>query len=170
MNKRGGIFGKLLFVLLLMIASAVAGAYGYYILDGQMATEEAIKLMEEINIEDYDQTDATKIEDYIDITTKHLEEVKSRKKVYEIMTDFKEKVAKFQTSNEKELAAAKEAAEKAKQEAEEAKQRAAEQEENEFGSENNSTKKSGTIKSGEDNQSSNNKTLDKLTKVFDFGN
>ena len=47
-NKKGGFGAKLLLVLILMIASAVGGAYGYRILDGKMASRDALKAVEKL--------------------------------------------------------------------------------------------------------------------------
>ena len=57
-NKRGGVGGKLLLVLILMIASAVGGAYGYSVMDGKMAVSDAKKVIERVNVSDYDSTDS----------------------------------------------------------------------------------------------------------------
>ena len=53
-NKKGGFGAKLVLVLLLMIASAVGGAYGYRIVDGKMAVRDAKHAIEEVDISDYD--------------------------------------------------------------------------------------------------------------------
>ena len=114
-NKKGGFGAKLLLVLILMIASAVGGAYGYSILDGKMASRDALKAVENVDISDYDTAEQTIIQGYIDEAKKNLETAKSRKDVYEIISDFVKDVEKVQTKAEKELEAALKAAEEAKQ-------------------------------------------------------
>ena len=56
-NKRGGFGAKLLLVLILMIASAVGGAYGFRVLDGKLATRDALKAVENVDISDRDSAD-----------------------------------------------------------------------------------------------------------------
>ncbi len=114
-NKKGGFGAKLLLVLILMIASAVGGAYGYSILDGKMASRDALKAVENVDISDYDTAEQSIIQGYIDDAKKNLETAKSRKDVYEIISDFVKNVEKVQTKAEKELEAALKAAEEAKQ-------------------------------------------------------
>ena len=114
-NKKGGFGAKLLLVLILMIASAVGGAYGYSILDGKMASRDALKAVENVDISDDDTAEQTIIQGYIDEAKKNLETAKSRKDVYEIISDFVKDVEKVQTKAEKELEAALKAAEEAKQ-------------------------------------------------------
>ena len=113
-NKRGGVGAKILIVLILMLASAAGGAYGYSILDGKLATREAKKDIEMVRISDYDTVEATTVEGLIEETTKDLETAKSRKDVYEIMEKFDEEVAKIQTKAQKELEEAKKEAEEAR--------------------------------------------------------
>lgn len=113
-NKRGGVGGKLLLVLILMIASAVGGAYGYSVMDGKMAVSDAKKVIERINVSDYDSTDSVTVQGYIDQANKDLETAKSRKEVYEIVDKFKEDVSKVMTKNEKELEAARKELEEAR--------------------------------------------------------
>ncbi len=114
-NKKGGFGAKLVLVLILMIASAVAGAYGYRIVDGKMAVRDAKRAIEDVDISDYDTPEQTVIQNYIDDATKDLEKVQTRKEVYEILGDFISDVAKVQTKNEKALEEALKAAEEAKQ-------------------------------------------------------
>ena len=113
-NKKGGFGAKLLLVLILMIASAVGGAYGYRVVDGKMAQREAIKAIENVDISDYDTAEQGTIQGYVDTAKKDIETAKTRKEVYEIVTDFISDVAKVQTANEKKLEEALRAAEEAK--------------------------------------------------------
>ena len=114
-NKKGGFGAKFLLVLILMIASAVGGAYGYSILDGKLASRDALKAVENVDISDYDTPEQTVIQGYIDEAKKNLETCKTRKEVYEVISDFIEDVSKVQTANEKKLEEALKAAEEAKQ-------------------------------------------------------
>ena len=98
-----------------MIASAVGGAYGYSILDGKMAARDALKAVENVDVSDYDTAEQAIIQGYIDDAKKDLETAKTRKEVYEIISDFVKDVDKVQTKAEKELEAALKAAEEAKQ-------------------------------------------------------
>ena len=113
-NKKGGFGAKLLLVIILMIASAVGGAYGYRVVDGKMAQREAIKAIENVDISDYDTAEQGTIQGYVDTAKKDIETAKTRKEVYEIITDFISDVAKVQTANEKKLEEALRAAEEAK--------------------------------------------------------
>ena len=113
-NKKGGFGAKLLLVLILMIASAVGGAYAYRVVDGKMAANEAMKAVENVDVSDYDTGEQTIIQGYIDEAKKDIETAKTRKEVYEIITDFIADVDKVQTKSEKELEAALKAAEEAK--------------------------------------------------------
>ena len=113
-NKKGGFGAKFLLVLILMIASAVGGAYGYSLLDGKMAARDALKAVENVDVSDYDTAEQTIIQGYIDDAKKNLETAKTRKEVYEIISDFVKDVDKVQTKAEKELEAALKAAEEAK--------------------------------------------------------
>lgn len=113
-NKRGGIGGKLLLVLILMMASAVGGAYAYSILDGKMAVSDAEKVIDRISVSDYDTAEAETIEGYIEQAKKDLETAKSRKEVYEITDRFKTDVSKVMTKSEKELEAARKELEEAR--------------------------------------------------------
>lgn len=122
-NKKGGAGGKILLVLILMIASAIGGAYAYRVADGKMAARDAMKAVEKVDISDYDTPEQTVIQEYIDKTTKDLETAQTRKQVYEILTEFIADVDKVQTSKEKEL-------EKALKEAEDAKKKLEEQQKN----------------------------------------
>ena len=72
-NKRGGFGAKLLLVLILMIASAVGGAYGFRVLDGKLATRDALKAVENVDISDYDEEEQAVIQGYIDTAKKDLE-------------------------------------------------------------------------------------------------
>lgn len=113
-NKRGGFGAKLLFVLILMLASAAGGAYGYRVLDGKMAVNDAMKAVEDVDVSDYDTAERTIIQGYIDDATSDLEKAQTRKEVYEIIADFISDVDKVQTSQEKELEEALRQAEEAK--------------------------------------------------------
>ena len=113
-NKKGGFGAKFLLVLILMIASAVGGAYGYRILDGKMASRDALKAVENVDVSDYDTAEQGIIQGYIDEAKKDLETAKTRMEVYEIISDFVKDVDKVQTKAEKELEAALKEAEEAK--------------------------------------------------------
>ena len=113
-NKRGGVGAKILLVLILMLASAAGGAYGYSILDGKLAAREAKKDIEMVRISDYDTEEATTVEGLIDEANKDLETAKSRKDVYEIVNNFNGEVAKVKTKAQKELEEAKKEAEEAR--------------------------------------------------------
>ena len=113
-NKKGGFGAKLLLVLILMIASAVGGAYGYSILDGKMAARDALKAVENVDVSDYDTAEQSIIQGYIDDAKKDLETAKTRKDVYEIISDFAKDVSKVQTSAEKQLEQALKEAEEAR--------------------------------------------------------
>ena len=114
-NKRGGFGAKLLLVLILMIASAVGGAYGFRVLDGKLAGRDALKAVENVDISDYDEEEQAVIQGYIDTAKKDLETAQTRKEVYEVISEFIADVAKVKTSNEKKLEEALRAAEEAKQ-------------------------------------------------------
>ena len=113
-NKRGGVGAKILLVLILMLASAGGGAYGYSILDGKLAVRDASKDIEMVRVSDYDTEEAATVESLIDDTKKNLETAKTRKDVYEIMENFKEEVGKVKTKTQKELEEAKKEAEEAR--------------------------------------------------------
>ncbi|MBQ3369823.1 MAG: hypothetical protein IJG48_02260 [Mogibacterium sp.] len=113
-NKKGGFGAKLLLVLVLMIASAVGGAYGYRVLDGKLASRDALKAVENVDISDYDAPEQSEIQGFIDDARKNLETAKTRKEVYDVITDFIADVDKVQTMNEKKLEEALRAAEEAK--------------------------------------------------------
>ena len=98
-----------------MIASAVGGAYGYRVLDGKMAAREAVKAIENVDISDYDDSEQSVIQGYVDTAKKDIETAKTRKEVYEVISDFIADVSKVQTANEKKLEEALKAAEEAKQ-------------------------------------------------------
>ena len=114
-NKKGGFGAKLLLVIILMIASAVGGAYGYRVIDGKLAGRDAMKAVEDGDISDYDTEEQAEIQGYIDSAKKDLETAKTRKEVYEVIGEFIADVSKVQTSNEKKLEEALRAAEEAKQ-------------------------------------------------------
>ena len=113
-NKKGGVGAKILLVLILMIASAIGGAYGYRVLDGKMAVRDAKKAVEDVDISDYDTPEQSVIQGYIDDASKDLSTAKTRKEVYEIVGDFISDVEKVKTKAEKDLEAALKAAEEAK--------------------------------------------------------
>lgn len=131
-NKKGGFGAKFLLVLILMIASAVGGAYGYRVLDGKMAARDALKAVENVDVSDYDTAEQSIIQGYIDDAKKDLETAKTRKDVYEIISDFVKDVDKVQTKAEKELEAALKEAEEARKQ---------------YGNNNNSSDNSSTIDS-----------------------
>ena len=113
-NKRGGAGAKVILVLILMIASAVGGAYGYRVLDGKMAVRDAKKAVEDVDISDYDTPEQATIQEYIDKASKDLDSAQTRKEVYEILGDFISDVEKIKTKSQKELEEALKAAEEAK--------------------------------------------------------
>jgi hypothetical protein len=113
-NKKGGVGAKILLVLILMIASAVGGAYGYRVLDGKMAVREAIKDLENIRVTDYDTEETSTLEGLIDTAKKDLETASTRKEVYEIIGDFTIDASKIKTRTEKELEEARREAEEAR--------------------------------------------------------
>ena len=113
-NKKGGAGGVVLLVLILMIASAIGGAYAYRVADGKLASKDAMKAVEQVDISDYDTAEQTIIQGYIDKTTKDLETAQTRKQVYEILSEFISDVDKVQTKKEKELEQALKEAEDAK--------------------------------------------------------
>ena len=143
-NKKGGFGAKLLLVLILMIASAVGGAYGYRTLDGKMAVRDALKAVEDVDVSDYDTAEQTIIQGYIDDATKDLNTAKTRKEVYEIIADFISDVDKVQTKSEKEL-------EKALKEAEEAKKKYEDNKSSRVTDEDSDTEDSGSETYTEDN-------------------
>ena len=128
-NKKGGFGAKFVLVLLLMIASAVGGAYAYRIFDGKIAVRDAKEAIADVDVSDYDEPEQVVIQNYIDDATKDLEKVQTRKEVYEILGEFISDVDKVQTKNEKALEEALKAAEEAKKEKEN---------NNTFGNNNNS--------------------------------
>lgn len=113
-NKRGGVGAKVLLVIILMLLSAIGGAYGYRVMDGKMAVREAQKVVKDVDVADYDTEEAAKMQVYIENVNKDIETAQTRKEVYEIMDEFKEDVAGLQTKAEKELEAAKREAEQAR--------------------------------------------------------
>ena len=139
-NKKGGFGAKFLLVLILMIASAVGGAYGYRVLDGKMAARDALKAVENVDVSDYDTAEQTIIQGYIDDAKKDLETAKTRKEVYDIISDFVKNVDKVQTRAEKELEAALQAAEEAKQQQQ--------QQTQQYGNEQDTSQDTGTTDNG----------------------
>ena len=113
-NKKGGIGAKILLVLILMIASAVGGAYGYRVLDGKLASRDALKAVENVDISDYDTAEQTVIQGFVDEAKRNLETAKTRKEVYDVISEFIADVDKVQTANEKKLEEALREAEEAK--------------------------------------------------------
>ena len=113
-NKRGGIGAKILLVLILMLLAAGGGAYGYRIMDGKLAVNDAKKIVKNVDVADYDTEEAAKMQVYIDNINKDLETAQSRKEVYELLDEFKEDTAQLKTKAEKELEAAKREAEEAR--------------------------------------------------------
>ena len=109
-NKKGGFGTKLVLVLILMLASAIGGAYCFRVFDGKMAVRDATKDIETIKISDYDTEEAAKVEGYISDAKKNLETAKTRKEVYDIMQEFNSQVDGELTRLEKELEAARKAA------------------------------------------------------------
>ena len=118
-NKKGGFGAKLVLVLILMIASAIGGAYGYRVVDGKLASRDAMKAVENIDVSDYDTAEQTIIQGYIDNAKKDLETAQTRKEVYDIISEFITDVEKVQTKTQKELEQARKEAEEAKQKYEE---------------------------------------------------
>lgn len=100
-NKRGGLGAKLILILVLMLASAVAGGWAYSVIDGKFAAKDAAKEIKMVDTDDYDSAEAEEIENLITEATNKLENVKTRKGVYEILIDFKKDVNKIKTSAEK---------------------------------------------------------------------
>ena len=100
-NKRGGFGAKLILILILMLASAVAGGWGYSVIDGKFAAKDAAKEIKMVDTDDYDTAEAEEIEGLITEATNKLETVKTRKGVYEVLMDFKKDVNKIKTSAEK---------------------------------------------------------------------
>ena len=113
-NKRGGAGAKIILVLILMIASAIGGAYGYRVLDGKMAVSEAKKEIEAVRLSDYESPESTEVSNLIDAVNKDLETTTTRKDVYERMEDFHSDLAKVQTKAQKDLDAARKEAEEAR--------------------------------------------------------
>lgn len=113
-NKRGGAGAKIILVLILMIASAIGGAYGYRVLDGKMAVSEAKKEIEAVRLSDYESPESTEVSNLIDAVNKDLETTTTRKDVYERMEDFHSDLAKVQTKAQKDLEAARKEAEEAR--------------------------------------------------------
>ena len=155
-NKKGGFGAKLLLVLILMIASAVGGAYAYRVVDGKMAANEAMKAVENVDVSDYDTGEQTIIQGYIDEAKKDIETAKTRKEVYEIITDFIADVDKVQTKSQKELEAALKAAEEAKKQYSEQNSQQNDYNSNDYGtdagtdSSNNGSYKTNNLNQGSD--------------------
>jgi hypothetical protein len=97
-----------------MIASAVGGAYGYSILDGKMAVKDAEKVIDRIDLSEYDVEEASEMQGYIDQARKDLETAKTRKEVYEVIDDFKTSSSKVKTKTQKELEEARRQVEEAR--------------------------------------------------------
>lgn len=110
-NKKGGFLGKFILVLILMLASAVGGAYAYRIADGKLAAKDAIKEIHNFDVDDYDAADSASIDEYIEDALKYLDSAKSREDVYEILIDFKKDVDRIPTKAEREAEQAKQASE-----------------------------------------------------------
>ena len=110
-NKKGGFLGKLILVLILMLASAVGGAYAYRIADGKLAAKDAVKEINNFEVEDYDTADSTTIDQYINDALKELDTAQSREAVYEILLDFKKDVDRIPTKAEREAEQARQASE-----------------------------------------------------------
>lgn len=110
-NKKGGFLGKFILVLILMLASAVGGAYAYRIADAKLAAKDAIKEIHNFDIDDYDAADSTSINEYIEDALKELDTVKSREAVYDILIDFKKDVDRIPTKSEREAEQARQASE-----------------------------------------------------------
>lgn len=122
-NKRGGWGAKIVLVLILMLASAAGGAYGFRMFDGTMAVREARRAIEDVDISDYDKAEQIVIQEYIDGATKDLDKAKTRKEVYAVLAEFISDVDSVKTTKEKELEEALKAAEEARKENEELKSR-----------------------------------------------
>ncbi len=112
-NKKGGFGAKLVLILILMLASAVGGAYGYRVLDGKLAIRDAEKAIESIKLSAYDTEEATQVQILIDDIKEKLQSATTRKDVYEITGTFQEEFSKIKTKTEKELEEARRAAEEA---------------------------------------------------------
>ncbi|MBQ0041361.1 MAG: hypothetical protein KBS56_04965 [Clostridiales bacterium] len=100
-NKRGGLGAKLILILVLMLASAVAGGWAYSIIDGKFASKDAVKEINMVDTDDYDAAEAEEIDKLITEAENKLATVKTRKAVYEILIDFKKDVNKVKTAAEK---------------------------------------------------------------------
>lgn len=110
-NKKGGFLGKFILILILMLASAVGGAYAYRVADGKLAAKDAMKEIHNFDLDDYDDADSTAIDEYIEDALKYLETAKSREAVYEILIDFKKDVDRIPTKAEREAEQARQASE-----------------------------------------------------------
>ena len=113
-NKKGGVGAKIIIVLILMIASAVGGAYGYRVLDGKLAIKDADKFVNSVKLSEYDTPESTEVQGYIDDARDKLESASTRKDVYDIVSEFNENIAKVKTRTQKELEAARKEAENAR--------------------------------------------------------
>ena len=107
-NKRGGFGAKLLLVLVLMIASAVGGAFCYSRIDGKFAVSDAKKEIALVETEDLDSEAVDAIEESSATATTKLEAAKTRKAAYEILIDFKKDVTKIKADYVKRVAEAEE--------------------------------------------------------------
>lgn len=102
-NKKGGFLGKLVLVLILMLASAVGGAYAYRIADGKLAAKDAAKEINNlVDTDDYDSLESGTVSQYIEDALKSLDSAQTREDVYEILIDFKKDIDKIPTTAEKE--------------------------------------------------------------------
>lgn len=102
-NKKGGFLGKLVLVLILMLASAVGGAYAYRIADGKLAAKDATKEINNfVDADDYDSLEAGTVSQCIEDAIKSLDNAQTREDVYEILIDFKKDIDKIPTTAEKE--------------------------------------------------------------------
>lgn len=106
-TKFGGFGAKLSMVLILMLASAGGGAYGYRYFDGKMAIKDAKKAVSSIDVHDYDSSDSQTVNDFIEDANKELDSATTRKEAYEILSDFNSDISKIMTKSEKELAKAR---------------------------------------------------------------
>ena len=159
-NKKGGWGAKLLLVIILMLASAVGGAYGYRILDGKMAINDAKKAIEDVDISDYDTDEQTTIQGFIDEATKDLEKCQTRKDVYEVLGEFIEDVSKVKTKKDKELEEALRQAENARNKADQDSGTSKTDNTGNTGNNTNTTDDGGNYKSNNLNQGSDEKDDD----------
>ena len=69
--------------------------------DGKLAGRDALKAVENVDISDYDEAEQSIIQGYVDEAKKNIETAKTRKEVYDVITDFIADVEKVQTSKQK---------------------------------------------------------------------